>query len=551
MSYNDFLHDFGVNKANKLQRSKELIKHKTITTMAQGVLTPLHTIEVVPNSKQKIDLANFTRLALTPTHPFFGDMFITLSAFYVPYRILNKNFTKMFGDATPNEWTSNNIEYVIPYTNFYTASSTPVAASAGYDAVVNTCVDSSGRITPQIGNLADYLGFPIKKNTSAATIPVNPMAFVAYEKIWSDFWRDENFQNPDPDVARYYELSGGSYTNSNYRFCLHYANRMHDYFTSVLPDTQKGGVSSMFAPIDTQTVLTDFTGGAMRLSNDSVETISGNLQVSNTTVQAAGSAASGGSNIYASNLGASITITELRNAFALQRAKERNARSGSRYQEALLGAFESQVPMLLDKPEYLGGVTIPLNLSGVPQTGSDAGKLGAFSATRESSCLYIKDLAEPGLVMILGVIRSEHNYSQGLDKKFLRLRRYEYYDPAFAHISEQPILAIEKDISVNNTTTKIGFNEPWADYRKPVHKITGYLRSSDLDMKSWAIQDNETVYTPYGYFPENTNTIAACTKDANASMPMYQFIVESEAIETVTRPMPIYSIPGMVDHLIA
>lgn len=558
------LKSFGVNKKEKLKRSTWTTPLAVKTAFAQGTLIPLGFYDVIPNSTIKADVHSLVRLALTPYRPFMGDMYFTYGAYFVPYRILYHNYPEMFGNGKPSEW-SNPTEYLMPASSFPSASSEPSVAGVGYDAVVNTSVAAvdDGEIASRPGNLADYLGLPFNKTSSFTYNEyVNIAPFLAYERIWTDYWRDENYQNPDPDLDKAFFFYSGEFDIYKLRFSLHYANKFHDYFTSVLPGTQKGQPVGVGYFLDTlSSSLRKFTGADLPKFGNASGTVIGVGQLVNdaggTIAVQSGSVGSGNTAIGSSNLGVSVSVNELRLAFALQRASERNARTGSRSMtEAMQGIFEAKAPAVLNMAEFLGGNTVKLNMMSVPQTGGDAGKLGAFSATGTSTHAFIKTFDEPGLIMFVGTTRIKHNYTQGIDRYWSKTRRYHFYDPALAHISEQPIYAKEFNYnSVNDPDDVIGFQEPWVEYVKPIDKITGYLRDpAATDMKKWVLQDYyaaNLAISPTSYYPEKGNEVAAVTLDYNSNYPSYQFIADFQAALNITAPKPVYSIPGFIDHIIA
>ncbi|QCS36270.1 major capsid protein [Capybara microvirus Cap1_SP_206] len=574
----DLMHDFGVNKTEKLQRSRWQTKLKTKTAVAQGNLVPLGFYDVIPGSFIEDDVEQFTRLALTPLKPFMGDVYLTYGAYFVPYRILFKKFPDMYGNGKPSEW-SDPQEWVFPGYRLLTISSSFDCASmgAGYDCVEtnsskgtgNSSVNSSGYVISKVGNLADYLGIPL---TYSGTQVIdngiyNVAPFLAYERIWSDYWRDENYQNPDPDLEKGFELSSGAIVGNTFRFALHKSNRFHDYLTSLLPNTQKGNKVSAFTNLVTGPSL-------VSLKDPTTGATSYNIQFGNNsgTLVNSGVIASNGGNIGVStsstptvsqtiqytNLGVSIDVDELRSIFALKRASERNARTGSRaMSEAMRGIFEADPPIILNESEFLGGNTIRLNLSAVPQTGSEAGKLGAFSATRTGQKSFRYTFNEPGILMYVGTIRCRHNYPQSLERIWSKRRRYDFYDPAFAHISEQPVYRREAVLlSDDPSDGVIGFQEPWLEYEKPVDKVTGYLRdyTQSKDITAWCLNEDYgtgSYIVPSSYYPEPNDTIAKNCIDYSNSRHSFQFIIDFEANLTITAPKPVYSIPGFIDHLLA
>ena len=564
------LHDFGVNKVEKLKRSTWVLPLKHKTAFPQGVLIPLGWTDVIPGSTISDDVNLLTRLALTPYKPFMSDVYLTYGCYFVPYRVLYKNYPNMFGNGKPSEW-SNPQEYVMPTGKYsYKFNGTIRPYGAGYDAAYTACVGSGsfGNIVSKPGNLANYLGLPVTRSTGALEEQINIAPFLAYERIWTDYWRDENYQNPDPDLEKAYELGSGNVDLSNFRFCLHYANRFHDYLTSLLPNTQKGsaiqtimplhafmdGNNPVFSALDGIGAFS--TNGTTAQLNKTLGTLSGTGALA-TGGTAPGSAAA----ITHTNLGTEFSVTELRNAFALQRAAERNARGGSRMPEAMRSIYEANYPAVLDRAEFLGGNTIKLNLTSVPSTSDVApGKLGAYSATGSNTKSFVKTLDEPGIVMYVGCIRIKHVYQESLEPYWKKSRRYDFYDPALAHISEVP--AYEREvaggISDDLPGDVIGFRPAWIEYEKPIDRVSGHLAyvgsEGGFDLTKWVLQeqyDEGSYYTPETYYPENQDEIAKACIDFNTDYHSFQFIIDFEADLKITACKPLYSIPGFIDHLIA
>lgn len=571
----DMLHDFGVNKLEKLRRSRFDFNMRQTHDQRQGALVPLCWHMVTPSEVWSCKAHSFNRLLLTLAKPLFADVYFTYGFYFVPLRILFKDYEKMFGDGSPTEWI-NPTEYVIPSMRFL-ARNTTVAAKAvpaGYDAVVpgSVSVDANGNIISQPGNLANYLGLPVTvSGGSTLSKEINPAPFLAYERIWTDMFRDENYQNEDPDLSKYKAFNPGSNgVRPTITFGLHYANRFHDYFSSLLPNTQKGPSAAAFSHLITLPDLYSFeylpgddaTDAYPIMFGDASRNVYKNANIKadggGSVVAVSESSVSSTSTVLSTNLGVDISVEKLRMAFATQRARERNARCGSRFVESMLGTFEAHLSNgIAQRAEFLGGNTIKLNITSVPSTSEDApGKLGAFSATRDDSNVFIKQFNEPGIVMAVGTYRIKHRYSQGVDRQFDKLRRYDSYDPAFAHISEQPHTAWELcPINTVGADTVIGFNEPWVEDIKPIDRVCGQMGnpSASDDFKAWVPVDNflaSASPNPYSWLPENGDDIAKRCIDYNSNFPTWVFGTDFIAECKVTSPRPIYSIPGFIDHLI-
>ncbi|QCS36133.1 major capsid protein [Capybara microvirus Cap1_SP_137] len=562
----NMIHSFGVNKVERLPRSTMKKDLRNTTAFAQGVLIPIVWDTVIPGSTCDCDFDNLVRLALTQVRPTMGDMYFTYGAYFVPDRILYKNYEKMFGGGEPSEWQEN-VEYILPYASLLPKSSGYTEPSkVGYDGLVpNSGSYSRANATARgvytrVGSLADYLGLPLVDNLGAIAknhYKINLTPFLAYERIWTDFWRDENYQNSDPDLEKAYNLASAAEADNLY-LGLHYANRFHDYFSDVLPNTQKGPAVTALGSLIADGTTYHYFGDALRFFDEDENGIAGNL-VGNNGGQISGST-SGGTvqcTIDGSNLVPAFDLVQFRQAVQLQRARERNGRVGSRFTEQMLGVFEAHLPnAVAQKAVFLGGNTVRVNTVSVPSTGDEPGKLGAYSAQGNSSSVFRTVFDEPGTLMIVGCVRIKHRYSFGLNSFWEKRRRYDWYDPAFAHISEQPLYLKELNAGATQAVSGnavFGFKQPWDEYRRPVDLITGTLRNdATADIKSWVFQDTQVAnQTPYNFLPENGNEIAAVTRDASTSLPSYQFIGDFKATLKITSVLPLYSIPGFIDHLVA
>lgn len=577
----DMLHSFGVNKVEKLKRTKIRFDMRNTCEQRQGALVPLCWHMVTPSEVWECKTNVMSRLLLPLANPVFGDIYGTYCWVFVPFRILFKDYEKIFGDGQPEEWI-NPTEWVVPKVPFLISNVTRDTSPAivGYDAIVpdSGSFDANGNIISKPGNLANYCGLPPTKvkNGDAVQFNVNCAPMLTYLKAWNDLFRDENYQEEDPDISIFKNFTPGSVgARPNLRFCLHYANRFHDYFSSLLPNTQKGPDVLAFSHL---VALDDLYDLVRRGSGDYPEDV--NIKFGNAGLQAlsnatlalnsngnmatlTGGSVAGNDVIHSTNLGVEISIDQIRDAFALKRATERNARTGSRYTEALLGTYEAHLPSAVaQKTEYLGGNSFRLNVTSVPKTASDdVGKLGAFSATFDGQTAFRKQFNEPGIVMCLLTYRIKHRYCQGIDRQFAKFRRYDWYDPAFAHVSEQPHYAWELSPLHHggDLDDVVGFNEPWVEDIRPIDRVTGLM--GDVygagwnTYKQWTFVDEfDTVngsINPKAWLPESGDEVSKRLVGYNSDYPTWVFGTDILAECKVTGPRPLYTIPGYIDHLIA
>ena len=252
-------------------------------------------------------------------------------------------------------------------------------------------------------------------------------------------------------------------------------------------------------------------------------------------------------------------INELRQAFQLQRLFERDARGGTRYTEMLHAHFGVTNPdARLQRPEYLGGEHILLNMTQVQQTapssgsGNALGQLGAYSLTGAQGGAFVKSFTEFGYVLGLACVRVKHSYSQGIPRMFTRKRRFDFYYPGLANIGEQPVYTSElynAAGSAFSTSTVFGFQEAWADYRYKPDLVTGMLRPGQTaDMTAWTYGDNYTAAPTLsdGWVKESTGNIDQTLAVLKATAD--QFIADFGVYNKCTRVMPLFSVPGLIDH---
>lgn len=561
-----FLKSFGVNAMTRLKRTKFSKHDQRILTLAPGWLVPIYCKDVIPSdvwNMKEVDVS--VKQLLQSLRPTFGDVYLSMYFFFVPYRILWKKWTEIFGDGKPSEWDKP-VETVLPLHNFYAGHSssdvsTKSTTGGGYDGVVNTCCGVSQSDVDVISkkyNLADYLGFALTElDTSNVTIPINILHFIAYEKIWTDNFRDENVQEPDPDVEKYYNYSGSG--NLDLRLSLHYANKLKDVYTTSLPAPQKGEPVTIAlgesAPIyisndETETLNIAADQKFQFNSNETLEPgESGSVMLAATT--GAGTYA-GAANVYVDlSRAVGAKVTEVRFDFALQKMKERDARGGTRYPEILLSTFESyNGDMTLQRPEMLGGETVKLNMTTVPSTGdSAAGKLGGMSNTNFSSHPFVKTFGEFGVLMGVATIRPRNMYCQGVPKFARKYRRYDFFEPLLQHTGDQPLYTSEIYAFAGKDDV-FGFQECYYEYVMDENIVCADMRGGTTDMNAWAYVEN-FASEPYLNSAFKVQTGKAITKTLvgySNDYPGYVYGMSIDFFHEVTSPKDPHSIPGLIDH---
>lgn len=544
----------------EIRRSRFKRDFSLLTTLNEGDLVPIYVDEVLPGDTFKIDVNGLVRMA-TPLYPVMDNCNMDIFFFFVPCRLLWNHFVNMMGQNDSSFWAET-VEYTTPK-----AKAPP---TTGWE----------------VGSIADYMGIP----TGVPNLEVNRMPFNAYAKIWNEWFRDENLQQPvdvyTGDETLEYKESLKDIEKPERGLGILKVCKHKDYFTSSLPQPQKGQAVPL--PLTGNAALRAYTTpelseiktGTGYFNNEYNTGVVNHASISFTKQGAKfslnknnnGNTAptSGGqyletmsqddANFLDAWVGTDLsavtatTINELRNAIAVQHILERDARTGTRYKEILKGAWGVTSPdARLDRSEYIGGYRMPININQVIQTSSSnttspQGNTAAYSMTTMSRHMCTYSATEHGYVLGLCCVRVDHSYQQGLNRLWTRSTRFSYYDPMLANLGEQPVLNQEIYAQGNAQDEEVfGYQEAWADYRYRTNMVTSEMRSTYAQsLDAWHYADHYTNLPTLSndWIKEGTENIARtlAVEDTNHS---YQFICNFYFDQTWTRPMPIYSVPGL------
>lgn len=544
--------------------------HKT--TFNAGKLVPIYVDEVLPGDTFEMKTSAIIR-GSTPIFPVMDNANLDIYFFFVPNRLVWDHWKEFNGENTTNKWEQT-IEYSIPQ----------MAPPTGNGTVVGW----------EKGTLADYMGIPTLIGPGApqsnANWTVNHLPFRAYCLIWNEWFRDQNLQDPVlidtgdsqtngthlvPEINPIVNQNQAALTGAN----LLPVNKYFDYFTGALPEPQKGPdvllPLGQTAPIVTQAKPNTILGTSAMTFWNSAFTETGkthNLGIQVTGTNQGKLAFNAGEettvlnsiNAIPNNLTADLsnataaTINELRLAFQLQKLYERDARGGTRYIEIIKSHFGVTSPdARLQRPEYLGGERIPINIDQVIQTSgtmegtTPQGNTGAYSLTGNQGSYFKHSFVEHGYVLGLACVRTEHTYQQGLEKIWNRKNRFDFYWPALANIGEQAILNKEIYLqSVKEVNEQaFGYQEAWAEYRYKPSRVSSAFRSNVTgSLDAWHYADYyEALPVLSAEWIEETYKNVDRTLAVQSTLED-QYIADFWFKCKCTRPMPVYSIPGLIDH---
>lgn len=603
MNRNTNLHFANVPNID-IKRSAFDMSHSIKSTLNVGDIVPLFVDgDILPGDTVEMDMASIVRMA-TPIYPIMDNMFMDYYWFFVPNRLLWDNWAKFWGE-NDNPWTQTT-EYEIPqikppsggwtegtiadymglptkkagnisvsalpmrayakiYNDWFRSENTNSCAHMYTDETTRTGSNGTNYITDielggkpaKAAKFHDYFtsALPSPQKGQAVTIPLGTAAPIngsggvtstltgAKASIPSKTWNvvaginEHTTVSNDPLKFRTTDntinLTNGTGYNLNMRAdgSTNGIMRVNKSSPTTAGDNNSGIFPSNLIAKQ-QTYEANVTG-----------TVNSVLNLSGLTADLSAATAA--------------TVNQLRTAFAIQKYFENAGLHGTRYIEYIKGVFGvTSSDARFQRAEYLGGKRVPINVDQIIQTSSTdstspQGNTSGFSCTIDKHSAFTKSFEEHGVLMCLGVIRQEHSYQQGIDRMWSRKKWLDFYNPFFAHLGEQPIL--EKELYAQGTSQDeevFGYQEAWAEYRYKPNKVTGYMRSNatgSLDV--WHLADNynsKPTLSP-GWLEEpktNVDRVIAVT-----SQITHQFIGDWYFKCKYVRPMPVYSVPGLIDHV--
>lgn len=529
------------------------------TSFNAGDIVPFFCEEVLPGDTFNVRSSKVVRMQTLLT-PLMDNVYLDTYYFFVPNRLVWQHWKEFNGENTESAWIPQT-EYSVPQIK---------APAGGWN----------------VGTIADYFGLP----TGVENISVSALPFRAYALVMNEWFRDQNLQDPlvvPVDDATVVGVNSATFVTDVVKGGKPYiAAKYHDYFTSCLPAPQKGPdvtlsvASQGNLPVVTGDVVPSPSTRGLLLNSK----FNGSNAVPSSPVPLMVGASGDGNmyakfadgtgnlnpisaysavvpvNLWAQNSGNAIvaTINQLRMAFQIQKLYERDARGGTRYIEVLKSHFGVTSPdARLQRPEYLGGKRVPINVNQVIQqsgtgSGSDTpqGTVVGMSQTTDSNDDFIKSFTEHGYILGVMVARYDHTYQQGIERHWSRKTRFDYYWPVFANIGEQAVLNKEIFAQGNAKDDEVfGYQEAWSDYRYKPNRVTGEMRSAyaqSLDV--WHLADDYSSLPSLSdsWIREDKNTLdrVLAVKSTVSNQLFADIYIQNRA----TRPMPLYSVPGLIDH---
>lgn len=548
---NNAMHDLFRYNAAMMPKNRSSFNrsHSKTTTFDSGYLIPILVDDILPGDEVNIKLDALVRMT-TPFHPVLDSAYIDFFAFFCPDRIVWDNAKAFYGENLDAEYNALG-EYQRPNFTYSDSDWTPMS-------------------------LLDYMECP-KPASSMQSRPLSVLDFRMYQKIWNDWFRASEIQNSVP-------LNTGDNVTAaekNTVFQLRKVNKLHDYFTSLLPQPQGGESVTLplgdWSPVVTRDVSHNITGGPIKYYGSAYDPALGGFEIGyGTTFVAEQGDEIGNLHTYSEyassnpppfqyspvNLWTDLsnataaTINQLRAAITVQQALEIDAAGGTRYSSLIRSHWGVISPDdVLQRPQLLGSYRESIGMRSVPQTSSstdteELGQLGAYSATRVGDkTLVDKAFTEYGTLMILCCVRPLHSYSQGYPERLKKLSRFDIYLPVFNNIGNQPVysdtIVAFNEEGATDADQVLGYKEAWNEYRTAQNKVTGLMRP-DVDGslgRIWTYADDysEAPILNSDFISEDPDLI-----DRTIRIPSEpQFLGDFYFNFIHTRNMGVNSIPGL------
>lgn len=532
-------------------------------TFDAGKLIPFYVDEVLPGDTFSIDQSAIIRMT-TPIFPVMDNAYLDYYYFFVPNRILWEHWKEFMGEVTDEPWVQT-VEYTVP--------------------TIKITGTSNNDKLPKEASILDYMGIPTKFVGANKTAEINALPIRAYVKIWAEWFRDQNVDNPAINSSTDATVDYKDDAGEDIEKILQQAytggrplpvNRFHDYFSSALPSPQRAaepvrlpltGNAQIYGYKDKNlTEKVNAAGFSAGYQTTGTATAGNRTMIGQDTSGASGlpfkftTRATGSDQDGTVYMGADLstvtaaTINELRKAFQVQKYFEELARGGSRYREQIYSLFRTRIS---DKtaqiPEYLGGDRVMININQVVQTSgttteSPQGNVAAVSVTGFGKSAFTKSFEEHGWVIGVCCVRHDHTYQQGIERMWSRKNKLDFYFPVFANLGEQAVLKKELYATAEASDEEaFGYQEAWSEYRMKPNRVCGLFRSNATGtLDSWHYADNYSAVPALSQ--EWMKEGKAEIQRTLAIQDEPQFIMDILVKNTTVRPMPLYSIPGLVDH---
>lgn len=530
-----------------------------------GALIPFYLEDCLPTDK--FTISNTIRVQSLPmTTPLYNNIRVYTYYFFVPYYMLWHKFPLFMEGGRDGNYTAE-----LPYIVISTGNSTYTYS----------------HIKSEPNSIFDYLGFPCSGHGEIAGTNVgttiSAFPFAAYERIYRDYFMNQDdqtstnvnewfpeddfdFQLSDGDNTLYYLGStnlnineipyGMSYPTGWY---IRFKNFRQDYFTSAWFSPQRGKSVSILK-VDYNNVLAPgeeipwwhtlfvTTGNKFTFLPETHVADEHNNKIVNAFSQ----------------LG---TINDLRSEVMIQSWLENNMKAKPQYTEFLQVHFgDSYVDERLIKPAYIGGSVQSINVSQVVQTSqtTDTSAQGTLTGNASSfgdDFIGKYTCQEYGLIMGLMCIMPEVYYTTGIDRRWKKESRFDFYFPEFANLPPRGIYNYELFVTGNSSSDKaiFGYSGYGDEYRHHRSMAVGSMRNPNTqDFYSWTIK-REFSATPT---LNSNNFISSCSDLGVETLPTSKstishdvwatgktvnpFIVQVGLNIKAVRPLPYYPDPSRV-----